>query len=559
MSIAAAPSMQNSEALVSSAAIVAAPWDWRRGLALAAVSALIGLTQSLGVYLINNNLTGIQGALGATAAESTWLTSAYFATNLSATVLLTKMRIQFGLTRFAQWGIVAFLVASAVNLSAHTLPSAIAARAALGLAAMPLTALSFLYMVEAAPPERKALGIMLGIATQQFGSPLSRILSGSLLQIGSLQCLEVLNVALACACLAATIAVRLTPPPPIKVFNPGDVFAFLLYACGFALICIFFTQARLNWWTDTAWLGVCLASGLGSLGLYVLYDLQRQRPLLDLRWICSPSMIRLIVVILLFRLVLSEQPVGTVTFMNALGFNNDQMHVLFAWSCLGTAAGFGISVSALPSMSLRLPAFIALLLIGIAAALDANASSLTVPADLYVSQTLLAAGTAMFLMSSLLVGFIPVIMDGMKNVVSFLAVFSATQTLGNLMGSAWLSTFVVDHQKLHFARLVQPMVLANPQVAARILQGTRTYGGSIADPAMRGVHGVSALAQQAIRESFVLAYVDLFHLIALLAAITFVGLVVIKTRLVMLEIEVRRSTAELEKNRTARDEIPAMT
>ena len=551
MSVAAAPSTQNSEAPASSAAIVAAPWDWHRGLALAAVSALIGLTQSLGVYLINNNLTGIQGALGATAADSAWLTSAYFATNLSATVLLTKMRIQFGLTRFAQWGIVAFLAASAVNLFAHALPSAIAARAALGLAAMPLTALSLLYMVEAVPQERKTLGITLGIATQQFGSPLSRILSGSLLQIGSLQGLELINVALACACLAATIAVRLTPPPAIKVFNPGDVFAFLLYAFGFALICIFFTQARLNWWTDTAWLGVCLASGLGSLGLYVLYDLQRQRPLLDLRWICSPSTVRLVVVILLFRLVLSEQPIGTVTFMNALGFNNDQMRVLFAWSCFGTAAGFGISVFALPSMSLRLPGFIALVLIGIAAALDANSSSQTVPADLYISQTLIAMGTAMFLMSTLLVGFIPVIMDGMRNVVSFFAVFSASQALGNLMGSAWLSTFVVDHQKLHFARLVQSMVLADPQVAGRIMRGTRMYGGAITDPAVRGARGVSALAQLANRESLVLAYVDLFHLIALLAAITFVGLAIIKARLVMLEVEGRRSTARAQASQSS--------
>lgn len=501
--------------------------DWRRASAYATVSVLVGLTQGLSVYLVNNNLPGIQGSLGATAAEANWLSTAYFATALSAVVLLTKIRLQFGLRRFAEWSIAAFLLVSLVHLAVHDLRSAMMARAALGLTAASLNTLAILYMIEAMPKALAPVGLVIGYSTLQFGAPLSRILAESLLQSALWQGLQLLDVALALASLAAIAAVRLTPPPLQKAFNSGDGISFVFYASGLALLCVVCTQGRTHWWTDTPWLGMCLAAGFASLGMYVLIELRRPRPLLDLRWLCRPQTLRFVLAVLLFRIVLSEQPVGAITLMNTLGFNNDQMHGLFAWVACGTAVGFGLSLLALPSRSFRVPALVALVLIFSAALLDADATSLTRPVDLYLSQALIATGTAMFLTSALLIGFIPVIQDGMKNLVSFLAVFSGSQMLGSLIGSAWLSTFLADKQKLYYAHLIESMTLADPLVAARVAQGSAAYAQHVADPLQRGALGVAALAGQATRESFVLAYNDLFHLVAVLSAVTFTWLLIL--------------------------------
>lgn len=501
--------------------------NWRRASAYATVSALVGLTQGLSVYLVNNNLPAIQGSLGATAAEANWLSTAYFATALSAVVLLTKMRLQFGLRRFAEWSIAAFLLVSLVHLAVHDLRSAMMARAALGLTAASLNTLAILYMIEAMPKALAPVGLVIGYSTLQFGAPLSRILAESLLQSALWQGLQLLDVALALASLAAIAAVRLTPPPLQKAFNSGDGISFVFYASGLALLCVVCTQGRIHWWTDTPWLGVCLAAAFACLGTYVLIELRRPRPLLDLRWLCRPSTLRFVLAVLLFRIVLSEQPVGAITLMNTLGFNNDQMHVLFAWVACGTAVGFGLSLLALPSRRFRMPALVALVLIFCAALLDADATSLTRPVDLYFSQALIATGTAMFLTSALLIGFIPVIQDGMKNLVSFLAVFSGSQMLGSLIGSAWLSTFLADKQKLYYAHLIESMTLADPLVAARVAQGSAAYAQHVADPLQRGALGVAALAGQATRESFVLAYNDLFHLVAILSAATFTWLLIL--------------------------------
>src|SRR5512135_3263206 len=42
--------------------------------ARATAGLLLGLTQGFGLYLVSNNLGDIQGSLGATSAEASWLT-----------------------------------------------------------------------------------------------------------------------------------------------------------------------------------------------------------------------------------------------------------------------------------------------------------------------------------------------------------------------------------------------------------------------------------------------------------------------------------------------------
>ena len=118
------------------------PYDLRRGLACGLTGTLCGLTQSFGLYLVGSNLPGIQGSLGATAAEAGWLTTAYFSTALWSTLLLVKVRLHFGLRLFTGLGPACFVLVSSLHVLTNTVSSAVAVRAALGLAAAPLSTLS---------------------------------------------------------------------------------------------------------------------------------------------------------------------------------------------------------------------------------------------------------------------------------------------------------------------------------------------------------------------------------------------------------------------------------
>jgi hypothetical protein len=58
-----------------------------------------------------------------------------------------------------------------------------------------------------------------------------------------------------------------------------------------------------------------------------------------------------------------------------------------------------------------------------------------------------------------------------NNLVSFSVMFSITQTLGSLLGTALTGTFQVWREKYHSSILVDHLTLLDPQVAARIQSG----------------------------------------------------------------------------------------
>ena len=499
-------------------------------LARAAAGLLLGLTQGFGLYLVSNNLADIQGSLGATAAEASWLTTAYFSTALSATLLVTKMRLHFGLRGFTVASLWLFLALSALHLLADNLASAIAVRAALGLAAAPLSTLAIFYLMEALPPRLAPLALLAGFACLQLPGPLSRVISPDLLAAGRWHGLFLLDVTLAALSVAAIHRVPLRPQPRQAAFVPGDLPAFALYATGLALLCVTVSQGRLAWWTDAPWLGACLALSIGCLGLYALLDLNRPSPLLDLRWLASPYMLRFVLAVLLFRIVLSEQTVGVVGLMTVLGQSNAQMQALFALASAGLLAGFVLAAVIALRRGAPWVAVLSVALVLCAALMDSQATSLSRPEQFYASQTLMAVGLGLFFAASLLQGFGPVMQDGGRQLVSFLAAFSAAQFLGSLLGSAWVSTFVARRQAWHYEALSEHLAIGDPLVAQRLAQLAGSVARAVTEPAARARQGLALLHQQLTRESLVLAYDDLFTATAGLAAALLIWLGVLAFR-----------------------------
>jgi hypothetical protein len=222
--------------------------------------------------------------------------------------------------------------------------------------------------------------------------------------------------------------------------------------------------------------------------------------------------------VLLIRIVQSEAS-GTVGFLQALGLNNDQMRTLWIIVMVGSVAG--MLVSALTITPARIPAqlMLSLVVMAIGAYMDSDSTNLTRPADLYISQFLLGFGGALFIGPTFVSGFGAVI-AAPNNLVSFSVMFSITQTLGSLLGSALVGTFQVVREKYHSSVLVEHLTLLDPQVAARIQSGGASLGATLADPSIRNAQGVASLGAAATREANILAYNDVFLLITLLAVLT---------------------------------------
>jgi hypothetical protein len=219
---------------------------------------------------------------------------------------------------------------------------------------------------------------------------------------------------------------------------------------------------------------------------------------------------------LLVRIVLSELGTGAVGFMRALGLNNDQLVTLFAVVLVATIAGIVVAAATASLEHLLAPQAIALVIMALGAFIDSHANSQTRPEQMYVSQSMLAFGGALFL-GPLVLSLIGQVLANPGNLISFSVLFSLTQNLGGLLGASLLGTFQVWREKYHSNILVEHLSVLDPQVRARIQGSAAAFGSAITDPAARAQQGLSSLAATATREANILAYNDVFLLIAAIA------------------------------------------
>jgi hypothetical protein len=271
------------------------------------------------------------------------------------------------------------------------------------------------------------------------------------------------------------------------------------------------------WWSDTPLLGKMLMASVILVGAGCILEANRERPLIHLRWLTTFNIMRFIAIALLMRLALAEQTFGSVGLLSASALNNDQLHVLFACVALSMLAGIVVAALTLRESTLPYQVLVAALCIGASALLDSHANNLTRPEQLYASQSLIGFGTTLFIGPALVYGFLQMLRKGSDHFITLVVVFSITQNIGAIAGSAFMGTYQTERVHVHTNDLAEQLVAANPQVATRLGAGASSISPVIQDPGLQAAQGGSLLGQSMAREATVLAFNDVFGLLARLA------------------------------------------
>ena len=493
-----------------------------RRVAYFAVGILLGITGGLGNALVSVNLPFAQGTLGLDTDQSAMLTAAYLMTNTTANLLLVKYRQQFGLQPFVRYMLPVYGATTVLHLLVHGFWSSLVVRAASGFAASALTTLTLLYLMQSMSASKRLWGVMLGISVPQLATPLARAISPSLLVSGDWHMLYWFELGLTLATLAAVMWLPLPPSERNKAFEKGDFITFALLAPGLWLLIAVLTEGRIEWWTERAWMGWSLAASVVLISTALVIEHYRANPLINTRWLGTREIMRLIFVAIAVRVLLSEQAFGSVGLLTTLGMINDQMVglnlLIVAASVAGMVAALFSFNPADPSRALPL----AILLIALGAFMDAYTNNLTRPSSFYFSQALIGFASMLFLAHAMVIGISRTLLAGPNHFVSFTVLFGLSQSLGGVAGSALLGTFQIVRQRFHSHELVQSLVMTDPIVAARVRGSGASVASVIGDPALSNAEGAALLARQVSREANILAYNDVFLLIGVLAILTFI-------------------------------------
>ncbi|NWB12300.1 MFS transporter [Pseudomonas sp. D5002] len=485
-------------------------------LAYALVATLLGITGGLGNALISANLANIQGHLGLTPSEAAWLPAAYLMVNISTALLLVKFRQQYGLRRFAEIGLLAYVVLTVAHVFIDGFTMAVFVRAASGFAGATVSTLAVMYMLQAFKKAAMGSALVLGIGISQLATPLAWLISPALLDMGEWHRLYVFEAGLALCCLAAVVALKLPPGVQIKAFEPLDFLTFFLLAPALGLFAAVLTQGRVQWWNTQTWIGYALIAAIVLLTVAVMIEHQRKNPLLQTRWLASLETIRFALGALMLRFILSEQTYGAVGLLQNLGMAADQLQPLYAVMLAGLVAGILVSALTFSEKAAVPQILVSIVLVAVGSFMDADATNLTRPQNMFLSQFLLSVAAGMFMGPLLLIGVMSALKNGPHYMVSFAVLFSLTQSIGGLAGPAALGSFQVLREKFHSSQINAHIDPTNSVIAQRLQIQGQIYAATQPDPALRNAQGISQLSQAATREANVLAFNDVFRVLGVL-------------------------------------------
>jgi MFS family permease len=494
-----------------------------RRVAYFAIGLLIAIAGGLANGLLTTNLPQIQGALGLSRTQAGWLILVYTMTNVCMSLLLIKFRQEFGLQRFTRIMLLGFLVLTGLQVFVHSFELELTVRAASGIVASGVSTLAFFYIMQGLPPHLRLNAVIIGFGAAQAALPLAGVISPALLHNGLVQNLFLFEFGLTLLCFVGVALLPLPPAETFKAFEPLDFATFALFAPGMGLLCAVLVQGPIQWWSS-AWIGAALAAAVLLIALAMLVEHHRANPLLNTRWMTGPNIVRFALVATLIRVLLSEQTYGAAGLMGIAGMGREQLVTLNAVILAASVAGLCLGMYVLRWRDYMWPVAVSAGLIAAGAFMDASATSLTRPANLYVSQALIAFASLLFMAPMTIVGVARALARGPSHIVSFAALFAVTQTVGGLIGTSALGSLQVVREMYHSNILGAGLASTNPQVAARLHAFGGSLGSVLGDPALRQVQATALFAQQVRREANILAYNDVFLLVAAVAAAVFLAL-----------------------------------
>ena len=488
-----------------------------RRLGYAAIGLWIGATTTFANATVTVNVPNLSGEYAAYVAELSWFPAIYVAANSCANTMLVKGRAQFSMPSVMRVLLLVYIAVAAMQFFVTGFAAEAVLRFVSGLVAGGMTTTSVYYLLQAVPPKARPVAVVTALGLTQLGTPLARLLPVDLLSAQGWFGQHCIELATGLTTLTLITLLPLPPTPRSRMFQALDFVTIALLLPAILLICGVLNRGRLAWWTDTPWLGVDLAIAIPLLAGAIAIEASRERPLIQVGWIGTRDFLGFIAIAALMRLALAEQTYGAVGLLTAGNLDNDQLRELFGWVIVSMLAGIAACVLTLSERALPRQVIVASLAIAAGAWMDSHANDLTRPEQLYLSQSLIGFGTCLFIGPTLAHGILKVVRLGADYFVTLVVVFSMTQNIGGLAGSALLGSYQTVATRAHFQELAERMPVGDIQVANRVAGSTRALAGTVADPGVRAQQGGASLAASMTREATVLAFNDVFRLVWQLA------------------------------------------
>jgi DHA2 family multidrug resistance protein len=500
--------------------------DW-----LATIGAILGaFTAILDIQITNSSLANIEGAIGASPEQGSWISTAYLMAEIIVIPLTGWLGSIFGLRRYLSINTALFIGFSIACALSTSLPQLILFRAGQGFTGGVLIPTAITILRTRLPKHQQPIGITIFGLTATFAPAIGPTVGGWLTDNLSWHYIFYLN--LIPGPIAAAIQLYALEPQKARwsELGKGDWFGIVAMAIGLSTLTFVLEEGQRKEWFESDL--IMRASVLSFVGItaFVVRELTAARPFINLRVLRN----RTIGGASVLQMVVGAVSLGS-TYVIPLycaqiqGYNAEQIGYVVMWSGIPQLFVFPAMPFLMRRVDPRLLVAAGTLLFAYSCWLNVNLTHDVGMDQLILPQLLRAAGQPLFaipLSQLATAGLSP------RDTADASALSNMMRNLGGSIGIAALSTVIDRREQFHFSILAEAMTRNAARTQERL---SALMAGANADPVLARGRALMNIAAQVRREAYVSAYADAFWIVA-------VGLVLSLSMIVLLK-KPRRATS----------------
>ncbi|WP_237479152.1 MDR family MFS transporter [Lichenibacterium dinghuense] len=504
---------------------------------LAVAAAILGaFTAILDIQITNSSLSDIEGALGASSDEGSWISTAYLMAEIIVIPLTGWLGSVFGLRRYLAVNTGLFIGFSVACALSTSLPEMILFRAGQGFTGGVLIPTAITIVRTRLPKSQQAVGIAFFGLTATFAPAIGPTVGGWLTDNLSWHYIFYLN--LVPGPLALALQLYALDPAPLKLgeLAKGDWLGISLMATGLPALTFVLEEGQRKDWFGSPIIVEGAALAVLGIGGFILRELMAERPFINLRVLKNRS----VGGGCLLMTVLGAVSFGSIYVIPVYcaqiqGYNAEQIGYVVMWSGLPQLVLFPAMPLLMKRFDPRLLVVAGTLLFALSCFINVGLTHDVGMDQLILPQLLRAAGQPLFtvpLSQMSTAGLAP------RDTADASALSNMMRNLGGSIGIAMLSTMIDRREHMHFSVLAEAITRNAVLTQSRLAVMTHAMQAHVVDPIAAQAQALGLIASQARREAYVMAYSDAFWIIA-------VGLIVSLAAIPLLK-KPQRATGPIE-------------
>lgn len=486
--------------------------------------SLGALLATLDISITNSALPQIQGELGATGTEGTWISTGYLMSEIVMIPLAGWLTRALGLRNFLVSMAILFTLFSIMCGLADNLPQMVAGRIGQGFTGGAMIPTAQMIIRTRLPRSQLPVGMSIFGLIVILGPVIGPVLGGWLAENASWHWCFFINVPISIALVMLLFSGLEKEKTNWQEFIDADWLGVVGLSAGLSSLTVVLEEGQRERWFESSlivWLSV--VCGLGLLMLLVS-QLTARRPVIRLSLLFNPRFLSVIVIVFVLGIGLYCILYLLPQFLSGIaGYNAQQSGMVLLISGIPSLLLMPVLPRMLGKVDIRLLVFSGIVLFAWSCFLDTTLTAQSAGNDFFWSQVLRGAGQIMAMMPLNQASMAAVRAEEAADAAGL---YNMTRNLGGSVGLALVGVFIDRQSKLHNDVIRESVSANSPLANDRLAENSAAFLSQTGDSAHASLQALAQLAQQIQQQAMVMTYSETFYLLgfALLCCIPLIFL-----------------------------------